>query len=111
MHYLSIFFKRFNKPCANFSRVWAKNEKCREILKIFDENSIEKLNFFIFFENLGLKIEPSEITPVFYNNFFRFRGGDSPLPALATPLPDTAFQSRLINEKIMFVEIFNRQTV
>ena len=57
-----------------------------KILKIFDEHSIEKLNFyFIFiFENLLLKIDPSEITPFFYNNFFRFRG-DFPLP-LATPL-------------------------
>ena len=27
-----------------------------------------------------LKIEPSEITPFFYNNFFRFRGGFSPFP-------------------------------
>ena len=50
-----------------------------KILKFFDENSLEKLNFLIFsiyfFENLLLKIEPSEITPVFYNNFFGFGGG------------------------------------
>ena len=59
-----------------------------KILKIFDENSIEKLNFYfilflffiLFFENLLLKIEPSEITPVFYNNFFGFGGGISPFP-------------------------------
>ena len=59
-----------------------------KILKIFNENSIENLNFYfififilffiLFFENLLLKIEPSEITPVFYNSFFRFRGGDFP---------------------------------
>ena len=50
-----------------------------KILKFFDENSIEKLNFlfFYFFENLLLKIELSEITPFFYNNFFGF-GGDFP---------------------------------
>ena len=48
-----------------------------KILKFFDKNSLEKLNFlffiflflfFIFFENLLLKIELSEITPFFYNN-------------------------------------------
>ena len=51
-----------------------------KILKFFDENSIEKSNLFIFifFENLLLKIEPSEITPFFHNIFFGF-GGVSPL--------------------------------
>ena len=34
--------------------------------------------FFIFFENLLLKIELSEITPFFYNNFFGFGGGEFP---------------------------------
>ena len=38
---------------------------------------------FLFFENLLLKIEPLEIIPVFYNNFFGLGGGISPL---ATPL-------------------------
>ena len=92
MHYLSIFFKRFNKPCVNFSRVWTKNEvlgNFEKNLKIFDENAIEKLNIFIFyfFENLLLKIEPSEIPPFFYNNFFSVSGGGHfPLSPLATPL-------------------------
>ena len=56
-----------------------------KILNIFDENSFEKLNFFIFnvfeilfFENLLLKIDPSEITPVFYNIFMGVWGGDFP---------------------------------
>ena len=31
--------------------------------------------FYFFFENLLLKIELSEITPFFYNNFFGFGGG------------------------------------
>ena len=42
-----------------------------------------KIEFFIFYfflENLLLKIELSEITPFFYNNFFGFvEGGISPL--------------------------------
>ena len=73
-------------------RVWTINANPLEILKILDENSIEKLNFFIFiifFENLLVKIEPSEITPFFYNNFFGCRMDFSPFP-LATPLRSTA---------------------
>ena len=61
-----------------------------QILKIFDENSMEKWNFYFIFifiqDNLLLKIEPSEITPFFFNNFFGFGGGGFPLPRLATPL-------------------------
>ena len=65
----------------SFMRVWTKNTNCWEILKFFDENSLEKLNFyfsfflFIFFEKVLLKIELSEITPFFYNNFFGFGRG------------------------------------
>ena len=50
---------------------WGNVEK---ILKIFDEKSTENLIFLYFWEKLLLKIEPSEITPFFYNNFFRFGG-------------------------------------
>ena len=50
MHDFSIGFKRFYEVCAKFSRVWTKSANCWEILrnflKIFDENSIEKLNFY-----------------------------------------------------------------
>ena len=65
--------------------------KFEKILKIFDENSIGKLNFYfificnfifiLFFENLLVKLEPSETTPVFCNYFFGFGGGGiSPFP-------------------------------
>ena len=79
----SIFFKKFNKQCVKCLRVWTKNENCWEI---FDENSIENLYLYLYFilENLLLKIEPSEITPFFYN-IFSVSGG-IPLPPLATPL-------------------------
>ena len=65
-----------------------------KILNFFVENSIEKLILllFIFFENLLLKIDLSEITPFFYNTFFGFGGGVeiSPLsPPLATLLLTT----------------------
>ena len=64
-----------------------------KFLKVFDENSIEKLIFiFYFLENLLLKIEPSEITPFFYNNFFAF-GGISPLFPLAMPLKPENYQN------------------
>ena len=38
---------------------------------------------FYFFGNLLLKIEPSEITPFFFNNFFGLGGGFPPGYALA----------------------------
>ena len=54
MHYFSIFFKKFSKPCVNFSHVWTKNTwlgNFEKIVKIFDENSMENLNFFTIFGN------------------------------------------------------------
>ena len=64
------------------------NEK-RKLLgnfeKIFDEISIEKLHFYFILENLLLKIEPSEITPFFYNNFSV--SGGFPLSPWLRPLP------------------------
>ena len=56
MHHFSIFFKKFNKPCVNFfarldeKRILLGNFE--KILKIFDENSIEKLNFYFYFGNI-----------------------------------------------------------
>ena len=61
----------------SFFAIWTKNtllENFEKILRISDENSIEKLNVIMILENLLLKIEPSEIPPFFYNNFFGFRG-------------------------------------
>ena len=86
MHYFSIFFKRFNKPCVNFLRVWTKNANCLEILRIFDENSIEKMNFyfiFIFyfiFRKFVTKNRAFGNNTSFLEQFFRFRGGVSPFP-------------------------------
>ena len=84
MHSFSIFFKRLNKPCVNFSRVWTKKHKLlwnwEKILKIFDENWTEKLHFLLFLENFLLKIWGSEITQFFYNNSFGFGGGWIPPP-------------------------------
>ena len=82
MPYLCLFYTKFYKPCVNFSRVGTKNttwwKSFEKILKILEKNSIEKLTFRLFLERLMLKIEPSEITSFFYNNFFQFRGWNVP---------------------------------
>ena len=93
IRYFSIFFKRFNKPCVNFLRVWPKTQSVGKFWENFENfwwKFYRKIEFFIFIflENLLLKIEPSEITPFFFNNFFGFGGGGEfppPFP-LATPL-------------------------
>ena len=73
-------------------------------MKFFDENSIGKLNFlffFIFWENLLQKIDLSEITPFFYNNFFRFRGGGNfPPSPLATLLEEDALHTLHLQVKL-----------
>ena len=75
-----------------------------KILKIFDENSIEKLNFYFIFilENLLLKIEPSEITP-----FFGFGGGGFPFTTLwlrhcHSPLPYLSLRAIYVDNSIPF---------
>ena len=79
MHYLSIFFKRFNKPCVNFSRIFDEKRKAlgnfEKIVKIFDENAIEKLNFFIFIRKFVTKNRAFGNNTIFLQQFFRFRGG------------------------------------
>ena len=77
IHYFSIVFENFNKPCVNVSRVWTKTTNCLKTLEIFDENSIEKLNFYLFFGKVVEKIEISEITSFFYN-IFSGSGGVNP---------------------------------
>ena len=86
IHYFCIFFKKNNKPCVNFFRVWTKNANCWEILKIFDENYIEKLNFyFIFIFNFifGKFVTKNRAfgnNTSFLQQFFRFRGDFPPSP-------------------------------
>ena len=71
MHYFCINFTIFSKPCVNFSRVWTKTQIVVKFWKFY-----RKIDFlFYFLENFLIKIEPSEITPFFYNNFFSFGGG------------------------------------
>ena len=49
MHYFCIFFKKFNKPCVNFCPFGRKMQIVVKFLKNFEENSIEKLNFYFIF--------------------------------------------------------------
>ena len=108
MLYFSIFFKRCNKPMRSFFAVWTKNTNCWDILRKFWKflMKIQLKNWILlwFLENLLLKIEPSEITQFYYNNFFGFGGGDSspplpPLPPLNPPMYYNVFDAEWENKK------------
>ena len=78
MYCFSIFFKKCNKPCVNFSGL-DENHKLlgnfEKISKVFVENSIEKLNFKLFLKFFLLAFGNNII---FLLQFFPFRG-DFPL--------------------------------
>ena len=93
MHYFCIFFKKLTNHSLIFCSFGRNTQflgNFEKILKICDENSIEKLNFYFIFilETLLIKIEPSEITPFFCNIFSVSGGGVAPSP-VATPLLGT----------------------
>ena len=94
IQYFSIFFIKINRPCDIFlSRLDDKLKlfgNFEKYLKFFDENSIEKLNFYLYLEKLLLTIEPSEITP-FFQHFSVSVGGLHLLP-LASPLTWLGFR-------------------
>ena len=55
--YFHFLFKKVNKPRRSFFVIWMKNNVFQDFeknLKIFEENSIEKLNL-LFFQNLLVK--------------------------------------------------------
>ena len=88
----NAFFKKdFQNPALNFCAFGRKTLfvlKCFDkILKVFDENSIEKLIFLLYFsERFLLKIEPLELTSFFSNIFSGSGGGLNPSipPAYST---------------------------
>ena len=82
MLYCSIFFKRFNKPMRSFFAIWTKKHKLLGNFekKIFDENSIEKLNFIMIFGIFVTKNRAFGNNTIFLQQFFRLRGGGFPLP-------------------------------
>ena len=77
MHYFSIFFNKFNKPCVNFfTRLDERRILLGNFEKIFDENFIEKLNFyFIFIGKFVTKNRAFGNNTIFLQQFFRFLGG------------------------------------
>ena len=90
--YFRLFCKEITKPCVKFSRVWTKNTICwvnfEKILKLFDENSIEKLNFYLLLGKFVAKNRNFGNNIIFLQHFFRFGGGGSnpQPPPLRTPL-------------------------
>ena len=73
----SIFFKRSSKPCVSFSHVWTKNSNCWEIVKYFDDKSMEKVNLLIFILENVKKNRAFGNSTIFLH-FFR-GGGNFPL--------------------------------
>ena len=57
MPYFRTFFKRFNKPCVRFLRVWKKTANFRETLikfsKVFLREFLNMLYFCIFFKKFN----------------------------------------------------------
>ena len=94
MLYLRIFCKEISKPCVKFSRVWTKNTivlgNSEKISKIFDENSMQKLHFYLFLGKFVAKNRNFGNNIIFLQQFFPVRGvaGWTPLtpPAYATAL-------------------------
>ena len=75
MHYFPRFFKKVNKLFVTFLRLWTKNANCWEILKILEENSIEKIDFSIISGKIVAKYRALGNNTRFLQQFFRFRRG------------------------------------
>ena len=89
MLYFCLFCKKNQNHAVNFCAFGQKTQMFGKFWEIF-ENFWWKFNgkiefFSIFWENLLLKIETSEITSFFYNNFFPVRGGGFNPPPSNTP--------------------------
>ena len=91
MQYFRLFWKKISKPCVKFSLVWTKNTtglgNFKKTLKIFDENSIEKLNFDPFLSKFVAKNRALGNSIIFFQQFFRFGGFEPPNSSLRKPLP------------------------
>ena len=74
MH-LAYFSKKFQHYALDFCTFGRNPQLVGRFLKVLDENSIDKVNLFLFLGMVAAEIETSEITSFFYNNSFRFAGG------------------------------------
>ena len=90
MLYFRLFCKKISKPCVKFSRFWTKNTivwgKFEKILKMLDENAMEKLHFYLFLGKFVAKNRNFGNNIIFLQHFFRFGGVEPPPPAYATGL-------------------------
>ena len=87
MHYFSLFFKKISQPFVKLLRVWSKNTIAWAMFeKIFDENSIENLNFYLFLGKFVAKNKAFGNNIIFLH-FFPVRGGGVEPHPLRTPLP------------------------
>ena len=83
MLYFTIFFTRFHKPMRSFFAVLTKNNllgNVEKIMQIFDENSIEKLNFIMISRKFVTKNRAFGNNPIFLQQFFRLREDFHPSP-------------------------------
>ena len=71
----SPILQKMSKPRGKFSRVWTKNTIVWEILKIFDENAMEKLNFLYFLGKFVAKNRNFGNSIIFLQQFFPRFGG------------------------------------
>ena len=102
MHYFCLFYSKLYKPCVNLARVWTRSINCTkgfdEILKILDENSIEKLSFKVSFGKVDAKNRAFGNNIIFLQQFFQFREWNAPSvpPYYATVSPQLWVPSKNI---------------
>ena len=90
----------------SFFAVWTKNTNYREILKVFDENSIEKLNFIMIFVKFVNRASGNNT--IFLQQFFRVRGGEfSPLPPPKSVSGDEPFAKFIFSALSKHVPVRN----
>ena len=81
---LAYFAKRFQNPALNFRAFGRKIQLVAKILKIFDENSISKLKFYLFLGKFVAKNRNLGNNIIFLQQFFPLGGGgEGGLPPLA----------------------------
>ena len=91
MIYFRIFFEKIKNSVLKFPHIWTKHTICRgnfdKTLKIFDENSIEKLNFYQVLGRVVAKKWALGNNISFLQQFFPVRGGGlKPLSPMRRPL-------------------------
>ena len=84
-HYFSICFKNLTNHALIFARLDEKRKllgNCKNILKVLDHNSLEKLNFYLifYFGKFLTKNRAFGNNTIFLQQFFGFGGFPRPFP-------------------------------